>query len=112
MGKIIEMAMSTGLRRNRRSSRSMMGNAPLMCASLLPAAHRKGAIERRRFLQGVAQLVTGVVDEYIVERCALYGQRMDCDAFLRRGVQQCHRGSGTVLRCDPIDVILAGHAFH
>src|SRR5712691_1873976 len=99
------MTISTGLRRNRRSSRSMIAHVlPIVCPSRfknsefrfqilvrnlkseflnlnsLSSSEHRAAVERVGFLQRVAQCASRIVHEHIVERRALDRERADGDA--------------------------------
>src|SRR5579871_5419825 len=79
-----DMMMSAGLRRNRRSSRSMMAHTRCMATSLPVAIHHDRAVCGRRLLQRVAKLAPGVVDEDVVERGALHREGEHLDSRGRR----------------------------
>src|SRR5579864_4920417 len=93
IGNTIDTTIRMGLRRNRRSSRSIMAHvrpifqpflAPPVRASRLPpimsSPDHEGAVLRRRLLEFVAQSPPRVVNEHVVQRRALNRERAHGDA--------------------------------
>src|SRR5216684_2947887 len=115
----MEMTMSTGLRRKRLSSRSMMAHVRPICWSLvlgawslvLRSSYCEGAFGRVRFLQRIAQRAAGVMDEHVVERRALDREGLHGDAGLRRHFHQRQRGRRSVVRFDAKHRVLAADTF-
>src|SRR5580693_1375067 len=88
-GKIIDASMSAGERKNLRISRSTIAIIRFMTSTPggswpQPWALRHG--EGVRFLQFVAQLPAGIVDEHIIQRGVLHRERLQrnpgCDGHL------------------------------
>src|SRR5262245_32004787 len=107
IGKTREITISTGLRRKRLNSRSMIGNAPLMLSST--SWDGELAVERRCILQRISQLSSRVMNEHIVQRGALDRQGLNRNLFRRRGSQKCHGCGWTVVSRDAKDVVLPRH---
>src|SRR5579862_90761 len=106
---MMETTTSVGLRRNRRKSRSMMAQMRCMGSASL---HYKWTVGGRRRLQRVAQLMTGVMHEDVVEGRALDGKRGDRDVRFSRRVQQFNRRARAVVGGDAEDVVVAFHLGH
>src|SRR5580704_6089711 len=100
-GMTTDTMMRVGLRRKRRKSRSMMARMRCMSDAWL-------LINRRR-LQGVAQLVAGVMHKNVIQRCALHRKRSDLDASLARSVHDFDGGTGAVVRREAEDIV---HRLH
>ena len=73
----------------------------------LPPRTIDRALGRRLFLERVTKRPARVVHEHIVERRALYRQRLHGDAALRGGFHQRQCGGRAVVRRDADDVVVA-----
>ena len=102
-GMTMETIMRVGLRRKRRKSRSMM--ARMRFISLWPRCTMNGRLDGGRSA-GVAQLMPGVMDENIVQRGALHGERGQRDAGLPGRFHQGDGGARAVVGGDAETCVL------
>src|SRR5271155_1282176 len=97
---MMETMTRTGLRRNRRRSRSIIAQIRCISSSLSLPRENKRAVRARRSLQRIAQYMAGVMHENIVESRALHGQRFHGRVGVSRGFQEGNRGARAVVRRD------------
>src|SRR5436190_6824596 len=108
MGIIIDMAMSTGLRRKRRISRSMIART----RPISTPPHHERAVLCGRGLKFIPQTAARIMNEDVVEGGALNGERFDADIGSGRRLHDRERGRGSVGGVESEDVIFAAHALH
>src|SRR5512143_397 len=93
IGNTSETTMSVGLRRKRRSSRSIMAHMRCMVRSSNALAARRES-PTWRLLHSVAKLPARVVHEDVVQGGALRSERLHRNAGRFRQLHQGHRGGG------------------
>src|SRR5580693_4947520 len=104
-GKIMDASISAGERKNLRISRSTIAIIrfinSISSGSWLqsrPLRHGEGI----RFLQLVAQLPSGVMNEYIVQRGVLHRERLHCNPGLDGHLDEFRSSSRSVAGEDSI----------
>src|SRR5262249_37662417 len=108
IGKINDITISAGLRRNRRMSRSKM--ASMRCMSTSPQHER--VLSWRCFLQRIAKLTAGLMEKHTVKLRALHGKQRDRKLNLRGGVQHRHCCRGSVACGNSEQVVVSRDALH